>query len=185
MEAERKFISLQVRHESLEKNHSITKQRYARLKVSVHVQTFVGQWRSNCVRNNSRPSIFYLLLLENFFVKIGRLLFTVYICSIYLKLIITSPPTHTHTHTQAEMSALFCRYSSTSADSNHLQRLQRALSQSQSENEGLRNKMRKLETQLSDSTSLQDQRKLVSAFVDFGDKAEYIQFLEHEIDQAK
>ncbi|XP_064399645.1 protein Spindly-like [Halichondria panicea] len=117
VEAERKFISLQVRHESLEKNHSITKQRYARLK--------------------------------------------------------------------AEMSALFCRYSSTSADSNHLQRLQRALSQSQSENEGLRNKMRKLETQLSDSTSLQDQRKLVSAFVDFGDKAEYIQFLEHEIDQAK
>ena len=38
VEAERKFISLQVRHESLEKNHSITKQRYARLKVSVHVK---------------------------------------------------------------------------------------------------------------------------------------------------
>ncbi len=85
------------------------------------------------------------------------------------------------------MSALFCRYSSTSADSNHLQRLQRALSQSQSENEGLRNKIHKVETQLADSTStsLQDQRKLVSAFVDFGDKAEYIQFLEHEIDLAK
>ncbi len=40
VEAERKFISLQVRHESLEKNHSVTKQRYARLKV--RVRTFVG-----------------------------------------------------------------------------------------------------------------------------------------------
>ncbi len=83
------------------------------------------------------------------------------------------------------MSALFCRYSASSADSNHLQRLQRALSQSQSENEGLRNKIHKLETQLSDSTAVQDRRKLVSAFVDFGDKAQYIQFLEQEIDQAK
>lgn len=83
------------------------------------------------------------------------------------------------------MSALLCRYNATTADSDHVQRLKRALSQSQNENEGLRNKIHKLETQLADSTSVQDRRKLMSAFVDFGDKAEYIQLLEQEIDQAK
>jgi len=83
------------------------------------------------------------------------------------------------------MSALFCRYSATSADSEHVQRLQRALSQSQSENESLRNKVRKLESQLADSGAVQDRRNMMSAFGDFGDKAAYIEFLEHEIDQSK
>ena len=83
------------------------------------------------------------------------------------------------------MSALFCRYSATTADSEHVQRLERALSQSNSENEGLRNKVYKLERQLADRVALQDNRKMMSAFVDFGDKAGYIQFLEQEIDQAK
>ena len=83
------------------------------------------------------------------------------------------------------MSGLLCRYSATTADSNHLQRLRRALSQSNSENEILRGKLNKLERQLADSVSFQDKRNLMSAFVDFGDKAEYIQFLEQEIDQGK
>ncbi len=45
MDAERKLISLQVRHESLEKTHSTTKQRYARLKVrKLNKQTVYGTY---------------------------------------------------------------------------------------------------------------------------------------------
>ncbi len=39
VEAERKLISLQVRHESLEKTHSLIKQRYTKLRVGYTLST--------------------------------------------------------------------------------------------------------------------------------------------------
>lgn len=83
------------------------------------------------------------------------------------------------------MSALFCRYSATTAVTHHVQRLERALSQANSENESLSSKVYQLERQLANRVEVQDNRKMMSAFVDFGDKVGYIQFLEQEIDRTK
>jgi DNA repair exonuclease SbcCD ATPase subunit len=83
------------------------------------------------------------------------------------------------------MSALLCQYGATSADAAHTQRLQRALDQYKSENQTLLSKLHRLEKQQAEATTAQQQRKYASAFVDFGNKAEYIQFLEQELEQVK
>ena len=83
------------------------------------------------------------------------------------------------------MSALLCQYSATSADAAHTQRLQRALDQCKSENQILLSKVHRLERQQAEATAALQQRKCVSAFVDFGNKTGYIQFLEQELEQVK
>ena len=83
------------------------------------------------------------------------------------------------------MSALLCQYGATSADAAHTQRLTRALAQCKSENQALLAKLHRLEKQQAESDSAQQQMKCVSAFVDFGNKTEYIQFLEQELEQVK
>ena len=83
------------------------------------------------------------------------------------------------------MSALLCQYGATSADAAHTQRLQRALAQYKSENQTLLSKVHRLERQQAEAANAQQQRKCMSAFVDFGNKAEYIQFLEQELEQVK
>ena len=83
------------------------------------------------------------------------------------------------------MSALLCQYGATSADAAHTQRLQRALDQCKSENQTLLSKLHRLEKQQAEAATAQQQRKCASAFVDFGNKAEYIQFLEQELEQVK
>ena len=83
------------------------------------------------------------------------------------------------------MSALLCQYGATSADAAHTQRLQRALAQCKSENQSLLSKIHRLEKQQAEGGGAQQHRKCVSAFVDFGNKTEYIQFLEQELEQVK
>lgn len=83
------------------------------------------------------------------------------------------------------MSALLCQYSATSADAAQVQRLQRALSQSKSEIQVLTAKLHHVEQQVAEGVALQDAKKYMSAFVDYGDKAEYIHFLEQELEQEK
>lgn len=80
------------------------------------------------------------------------------------------------------MSALLCQYTATTADADQVQRLQRALSQSKSEIQVLTGKLHRLEQQQAEGVAVQD---VMSAFVDFGDKAEYIHFLEQELKQEK
>ena len=102
------------------------------------------------------------------------------------------PPLHHHSHphpsrmhtltTQADMSALLCQYGATSADAAHTQRLQRALDQCKSENQTLLSKLHRLEKQQTEAATAQQRR---SAFVDYGNKAEYVQFLEQELERAK
>lgn len=86
---------------------------------------------------------------------------------------------------KAEMSALLCQYSATTADAAQVQRLQRALSQSKSEIHVLAAKLHRMEQQQAEGVAVQDVKKYVSAFVDLGDKAEYVHFLEQELEQEK
>lgn len=83
------------------------------------------------------------------------------------------------------MSALLCQYSATTADTAHVQRLQRSLSQSKSEVQVMVAKVHRMEQQQADGVALQDVKKYMSAFVDLGGKAEYIHFLEQELEQQK
>ncbi len=83
------------------------------------------------------------------------------------------------------MSALLCQYSATTADAAQVQRLQRALSQSKSEIHVLAAKLHRMEQQQAEGVAVQDVKKYVSAFVDLGDKAEYVHFLEQELEQEK
>ena len=83
------------------------------------------------------------------------------------------------------MSALLCQYSAANADAAQVQRLQRALSQSKSEIQTLAVKLHRMERQQAEAVAVQDIKKYMSAFVDFGDKAEYIHFLEQELEQGK
>ena len=89
------------------------------------------------------------------------------------------------TSLQAEMSALLCQYSSTAADAAQVQRLQRALSQSKSELQTLTAKLHRLERLQAQPGAVQDMKNYMSAFVDLGDKTEYIHFLEQELEQEK
>ncbi len=90
-----------------------------------------------------------------------------------------------YVHAQAEMSALLCQYSATAADASQVQRLQRALSQSKSELQVVTAKLHRMEQQHAEGVAVQDVKKYMSAFVDFGEKYEYIKFLEQELEQEK
>lgn len=46
-------------------------------------------------------------------------------------------------------------------------------------------KLHRMEQQQAEGVAVQDVKKYMSAFVDFGGKAEYIQFLERELEQEK
>lgn len=83
------------------------------------------------------------------------------------------------------MSALLCQCSAATADAAQVQRLERALSQSKSEVKELTIKLHRLEQQQVEGGALQDVQKYMSAFVDYGDKAEYIRFLELELEEQK
>lgn len=90
-----------------------------------------------------------------------------------------------HVHPQAEMSALLCQYSASTADAAQVQRLHRALSQSKSEIQMLAAKLHRMEQHQAEGVVLQDVKQYMSAFVDLGDKAEYVHFLEEELEQVK
>lgn len=83
------------------------------------------------------------------------------------------------------MSALLCQCSAATADAAQVQRLQRALGQSRSEVQVLSGKLHRLEQQQAEGVALQDMKKYMSAFVDYGDKAEYIHFLEQELEEQR
>ena len=83
------------------------------------------------------------------------------------------------------MSSLLCQYSATSADVDHIQRLQRALNQSKSEIQTMAAKLHRLEMQQAKGVAVQDAKDYMTAFVDLGDKAEYIHLLEHELEQER
>lgn len=83
------------------------------------------------------------------------------------------------------MSSLLCQSSATTADLAQVQRLERALRQSKSEIQMLSAKLHRMEQQQAEGVVLQDVKKYMSAFMDFGDKAEYIHFLEQELEQEK
>ena len=83
------------------------------------------------------------------------------------------------------MSTVLCQYSATTADAAQVQRLQRALSQSKSEIRELSAKLHRVEQRQAEGEALQGVKQYVSAFVDLGDKAEYVRFLEGELEQAK
>lgn len=83
------------------------------------------------------------------------------------------------------MSALLCQYSASAADAAQVQRLQRALSQSKSEIQVLAAKLHRMEQHQAEGVMLQDVKQYMSAFVDLGDKVEYVHFLEEEMEQEK
>lgn len=83
------------------------------------------------------------------------------------------------------MSTLLCQYSTSTADAAQVQRLQRALSQSKSEIQVLTVKLHRMEQQKAEGVALQEVKQYMSAFVDLGDKAEYVHFLEEELEQEK
>lgn len=80
------------------------------------------------------------------------------------------------------MSALLCRCASNTAHAAQVQRLQRALAQSKSETQVYMSQLHKLEKQ---HARVSERWKCMAAFVDFGNKAAYIQFLEQELERAK
>ena len=83
------------------------------------------------------------------------------------------------------MSSLLCQYSATTADVDHVKRLQRALTQSKSELQSMAAKLHRLERQQAKGVAVQDIKDYMTAFVDLGDKAEYIHLLEHELEQER
>lgn len=83
------------------------------------------------------------------------------------------------------MSTLLCQCSATAADSAQVQRLERALRQSKGEIQVLSAKLHHMELQQAEGVAIQDAKKYMSAFVELGDKAEYIHFLEQELDRER
>ena len=83
------------------------------------------------------------------------------------------------------MSALLCRCAANTAHAAQVQRLQQALAQSKSETQEYMSKLHKSEKRLVGVDLAQERRRFAEAFVDFGNKAEYVQFLERELEQAK
>lgn len=81
------------------------------------------------------------------------------------------------------MSSLLCHYSSTTADVAQVERLQRALSQSKSEMQTMAAKLHRVERQQGRAMAVQEAKDYVTAFVNLGDKAEYIHLLEQELEQ--
>ena len=80
------------------------------------------------------------------------------------------------------MSSLLCHHNSTTADLGQMQRLQRALSQSNSELQTMSAKLHRMECQQDRGVAVQE---VMTAFVDFGDKAEFIRFLQQELEEEK
>lgn len=83
------------------------------------------------------------------------------------------------------MSALLCRCASNTAHAAQVNRLERALAQSKSEMQTCLSKLHRLEKHKVEINSTQERSKGMAAFVDFGNKTEYIQFLEQELERAK
>lgn len=83
------------------------------------------------------------------------------------------------------MSSLLCHHDSTTADLGQMQRLQRALSQSNSELQTMSAKLHRVERQQGGGVALQEVKDYMTAFVDVGDKEEFVRFLEQELEQEK
>ena len=142
MDAERKLISLQVKYDTLEKTHFTVKQQMKKMKV--------GCLQCVCVCGGGEVgkgfSIVTVLYVQWYSTMATCYpLFVVHKTKIFTAPLPSMPPPPPPP--QAEMSALLCQYSSTSADASHAQRLQQALEQSKSETQTLLNKLHKLERQ--------------------------------------
>eukprot|EP00731_Ephydatia_muelleri_P000753 Em0001g753a len=102
----------------------------------------------------------------------------------------TMDKTHTFTKQQlkklkSEMSALLCRHGATTADVDHMHRLQRQVEQLKSENQQLEAKVSKLSKLKGVDDSIQHSQKYLTAFVDFGDKEQHMKILQQELEREK
>lgn len=82
---------------------------------------------------------------------------------------------------KVEMSALLCRHGTVSADAAHVQRLQRTLRQRESDLHSMTDKINKLEKQRGVVINSENTSQFADAFLKFGDKKEYIHYLEQQL----